>query len=124
MADFSPGQQQVQTEGQPIFSDLTAEDLGYLALAFVVFTVSFAVVRNLFGRMWGRIPEKERNNWKQSFKRRLGRDTNRGNGGSAGNDPNASESGFGGAGNGEGNEGANSSQNNGPAGHGSSPYDY
>ena len=59
-----------------------------MALAFVVFTVSFAVVRNLFGRMWGRIPEKERANWKSSFKRRLGindqkpnSDPNAGNGG-------------------------------------------
>lgn len=47
-----------------------------MALAFVVFTVSFAVVRNLFGRMWGRIPEKDRNNWKKNFKRRLGRNDN------------------------------------------------
>ena len=66
--------------------DLTAEDLGYLTLAFVVFTVSFAVIRNLFGRMWGRIPEKERNNWKSSFKRRVGRDTDPPN---QNNDPNA-----------------------------------
>lgn len=49
-------------------------------MAFVVFTVSFAVVRNLFGRMWGRIPEKERNNWKSSFKRRLGKNDDHGNG--------------------------------------------
>jgi hypothetical protein len=76
--------------------DLTAEDLGYLTLAFVVFTVSFAVVRNLFGRMWGRIPEKDRNNWKSSFKRRLGgrnsgpsnqnNDPNAGNGNNNNND--------------------------------------
>ena len=75
--------------------------------------------------MWGRIPEKERNNWKQSFKRRLGRDTNSGNNaGGAGNDPNARDSAFGGAGNGGGNGEGNQGQNDGNTGFGSSPYDY
>jgi hypothetical protein len=68
--------------------DLTAEDLGYLALAFVVFTVSFAVVRNLFGRMWGRIPEKDRANWKNDFKRRLGRNNNHNDDNNSGNGEN------------------------------------
>jgi hypothetical protein len=50
--------------------DLTSGDCMILLGTFVVFSVAFAIVRNLFSRMWGKIPEK--NNWKQSFKRRLG----------------------------------------------------
>jgi hypothetical protein len=53
-----------------IVGDLTQSDCLVLLGTFVVFSVAFAIVRNLFGRMWGKIPEK--NNWKQSFKRRLG----------------------------------------------------
>jgi hypothetical protein len=75
-------------------------------LAFVVFTVSFAVVRNLFGRMWGRIPEKDRSNWKKDFKRRLGRGDNNNN--SSNNDGNF------------GNERIQQPDN----GHSGNPYDY
>ena len=53
-----------------IVGDLTQSDCMVLLGTFVVFSVAFAIIRNLFGRMWGKIPEK--NNWKQSFKRRLG----------------------------------------------------
>lgn len=41
--------------------------------------------------MWGRIPEKERSNWKKDFKRRLGRgdgnNNSSNNDGNSGNDP-------------------------------------
>jgi len=39
--------------------------------------VAFAIVRNLFNRMWGRLPKDTKNNWKKEFKRRLGKDPNR-----------------------------------------------
>jgi len=99
--------------------DLTGEDLAYLGLAFFVFTVSFAVIRNLFGRMWGRIPEKERNNWKKSFKRRLGSNDNH-NQPNMNSDPNAGNSAFGGNNDGPNNHYPEAQGN----GNGGNPYDY
>ena len=57
-----------------MIGDLNSGDCIILLATFIVFSVAFAIVRNLFSRMWGRIPEK--NNWKQSFKRRLGNNKN------------------------------------------------
>ena len=76
-------------EGQPIVTHIAQpipegqlepwnwEDTGILLLGFVVFAVAFAIVRNLFNRMWGRLPKDTKNNWKKEFKRRLGKDPNK-----------------------------------------------
>lgn len=51
-----------------IIGDLNQRECLILMATFLVFSVAFAIVRNLFSRMWGKVPEK--NNWKKSFKRR------------------------------------------------------
>ena len=43
---------------------------GYLAMSFIVFSVSLAIVRNVFNRMMEQMPEKNRD-WKQVIKRKL-----------------------------------------------------
>ena len=43
-------------------------DITYFLLSFIIFSVAFAVVRNLFNRLWSRIPEK---NWKADFKNKV-----------------------------------------------------
>ena len=48
-----------------------------MLMSFIIFAVAFAVVRNLFNRMWGRLPKDTKNNWKKEFKRRLGKDANK-----------------------------------------------
>ena len=45
-----------------VIGDLTQTECLVLLMAFIVFSVAFAVIKNLFSRMWGKIPEK--NNWK------------------------------------------------------------
>jgi hypothetical protein len=68
--------------------------------------------------MWGRIPEKERANWKSSFKRRLGRNDNN-NQNNNNNDPNGN-----GNGNGGNEESLNNNNQHTDNSYGGNPYDY
>lgn len=42
-------------------------------MAFIVFSVSIAIVRSMFNRMMDRLPEEKTRDWKNSFKRKFKR---------------------------------------------------
>ena len=51
-------------------------DYGYMMLAFIVFTVAFAIVRSIYNQTVAKIPK---DNWKSQFKRRLSNVSNQSN---------------------------------------------
>lgn len=49
-------------------------DYGFMMLAFIVFTIAFAIVRAIYNNTMTKVPK---DNWKSQFKRRLSSATNR-----------------------------------------------
>lgn len=43
-------------------------------MAFIVFSVSLAIVRNMFNRMMEQLPEEKSRDWKKAIKRKIIRD--------------------------------------------------
>ena len=43
-------------------------------MAFIVFSVSLAIVRNMFNRMMEQLPEEKNRDWKKAIKRKIIRD--------------------------------------------------
>ena len=41
---------------------------GYLAMSFIVFSVSLAIVRNMFNRMMAQLPDEKSIDWKKVIK--------------------------------------------------------
>lgn len=43
-------------------------------MAFIVFSVSLAIVRNMFNRMMEQMPDEKNRDWKKAIKRKIIRD--------------------------------------------------